>query len=424
MRRGIVFLAAVISLLYSNHLGAQSFSSGSTGVDGALDCASGNLQVLSMPPSGVFNFTTVTIPAGCDVTFAPNSANTPVMILASGDVRISGMVRVDGDSVPARFGLRTPGPGGFPGGFPGSDGLGPGGGINSVGHESGTWVGPVSLVPPVGGSGGFGPTSYGGGGGGGAIVIASSTRLDIQGTVSARGQGGLPYPGSGGAIRLVSNEVNVGGTLNASGGSGGCYIWCFTAGGAGIVRIEAPPAMRTFNGSSTPSALLADINPVLLPTSGTPSLTLTSIGGVPISSTAGSRVDTADVLLPTQMPEPIVLGVQAANIPVGTQVTASINGLSGSGITPGTLVGTDQLSTGSIQLSGLDRTRLNYIFVTTTFDVSTMALAGNTAGVNQVARVRIDAAPGAASQVTFLRTDGSVIPPGVVPNDVRRAFGQ
>src|SRR5689334_17751554 len=73
---------------------STSFSSGSTGADGAFaPTASVALQV---PPSGTFNFTTINIPAAVTVTFFRNATNTPVTMLASGDVTILGTISLDG----------------------------------------------------------------------------------------------------------------------------------------------------------------------------------------------------------------------------------------------------------------------------------------------------------------------------------------
>jgi hypothetical protein len=73
---------------------AQTFNSGSTGADGALNPAANT--TLALPASGVFNYTTVTIPAG--VTVTPNAGNTPVTILASGNVTIAGTIDVSGSA--------------------------------------------------------------------------------------------------------------------------------------------------------------------------------------------------------------------------------------------------------------------------------------------------------------------------------------
>ena len=47
-----------------------SFSSGSTGADGAFNPTQS--QTLQLPESGVFNFTTINIPAGVTIRFGRN----------------------------------------------------------------------------------------------------------------------------------------------------------------------------------------------------------------------------------------------------------------------------------------------------------------------------------------------------------------
>jgi hypothetical protein len=144
-----------------------AFNSGSTGADGAFSPAINT--TLPLPPNGVFNFTTVNIPAGVTVTFTRNAANTPVVILASGNVTIAGTLSVNGNSSPsagtygdgnqADDGLPgLGGPGGYDGGrggvpgtnMRGSNGLGPGGGFAGD-YFSNSWYLYVG-----GGGGGFG----------------------------------------------------------------------------------------------------------------------------------------------------------------------------------------------------------------------------------------------------------------------------
>ena len=127
-----------------------AFSSGSTGVDGALT-PTVNTEVV-LPPSGILNYSSINIPAGVTVTFKRNATNTPVVLLVSGNATISGILNLRGsnaaasgtagDGVLADDG--TPGiggPGGYGGGRAGrasgapnaperagGKGLGPGGG--------------------------------------------------------------------------------------------------------------------------------------------------------------------------------------------------------------------------------------------------------------------------------------------------------
>src|SRR5437867_965457 len=161
----------VMVLLWTVTVSAQTFSSGSTGADGAFAPTANT--TLTLPPNGVFNFTTVNIPSGVTVTFVKNAANTPVTILASGTVTVAGTISVNGTIGTAGtttgplFNPGAPGgPGGFVGGQGGarggsslpSHGHGPGGGPPDTvtSSNAGSYGAPaafVSLLPLFGGSG-------------------------------------------------------------------------------------------------------------------------------------------------------------------------------------------------------------------------------------------------------------------------------
>ena len=85
---------------------AQTFNSGSTGADGVLDLTAGDRQV-QLPESGVLNYTTINIPAQRTLTFKSNLANTPVTMLAQGNVTIAGTVDVSALAVCAFCGSGT-----------------------------------------------------------------------------------------------------------------------------------------------------------------------------------------------------------------------------------------------------------------------------------------------------------------------------
>lgn len=225
------------------------FSAGSDGSDGPLIVnASINLP---LDEDGIFHFTTVDIAAGATLSFTPNDANAPVVILSSGDINISGTIDVSGRPGNSRTG-GLGGPGGFEGGMPGAPGLvpgdghGPGGGkaynglcisssfpgSGSFGHSrnhsnglDGETYGTSLLVPLIGGSGGGGSSNIGGGGGGGAILLAADTKITIPsgGAILAAGgyNNNCNNMGSGGAVRLVSPVVSGYGQISVSGGGYG-----------------------------------------------------------------------------------------------------------------------------------------------------------------------------------------------------------
>ena len=102
-------------LLFAVTARAQnSFNSGSTGADGAF--APTTSQSIAVPTSGTFNFTTVNIPSGLTITFTRNSTNSPLTILASGDVVIAGNINIDGQTATANGAGALGGPGGSSGG--------------------------------------------------------------------------------------------------------------------------------------------------------------------------------------------------------------------------------------------------------------------------------------------------------------------
>jgi hypothetical protein len=109
--------------------------------------------------------------------------------------------------------------------------------------------------------------------------------------------------------------------------------------------------------------------------------------------------------------------VQAAKIPVGTQVNLNLSGSTGVTYTSGTLAGSFDQSTATLQITGLNRSTETHLFVYATFDVplNQQAALLNPAGPNQVAKVQVRAAPGKPSTVAFLRRDGSEIDPRKIP---------
>jgi hypothetical protein len=317
-------LLAGLSLLN----GYGQFSSGSTGTNGALNITTNT--TLQLWPHGQFHYTAVTIASNATLTFTPNSLNTPVYLLAQGDVVINGTIDVSGKAPTGAWG-GAGGPGGFPGGNAGNDGYGPGAGRYRSGcasygsgpagerypANSGTTYGSPLLVPLVGGSGGSGfefgsYASYGGSGGGGAILVASSTTVTVSATggITAKGgdawgdEGGL---GSGGGIRVVAPVIAGLGYLDAKGGrNAACY------GGNGRTRIDCLDR-RSMALSCDPTASIGAYM-VVFPTNA-PRLDITQVAGNDIPVGTNSSVF---FLLPENAPTNQPVTVQARNF--GAQV--------------------------------------------------------------------------------------------------------
>lgn len=258
-----VALAMIIGLGGASLGGAQSFSSGSNGSFGPINVTSG-VVTLDLPADGIFHATTVAVAQGASLKFNRNSLNTPVFLLATGDINIAGIVDVSGEAgTPGTVGRG--GPGGFDGGSPGFDtispgaGHGPGAGLGGDGSGTNSGAGggayggtPAFAIPPIGkvygspllvplvggsGSGGVtGSPGRGGDGGGGAVLLSSNTSVSITGTILAHGgYDRIDFAGgSGGAIRIVAPAVLGSGTLNVQGDS----VYLSSYGGPGRIRVD------------------------------------------------------------------------------------------------------------------------------------------------------------------------------------------
>lgn len=251
------------------------------------------------------------------------------------------------------------------------------------------------------------------------MVIASSGSItSLSGSLIAAGSATAfqcGNPGSGGAIRLIANALNISGSLNACGyGQPNLVVTC------GVIRLEAPQGAINFTGTSSPPAVLSAINPVIVP-SNMSSLQIVSIGGQTVPAYSGTRFDTVDLLLPNQLTDPINVVVQASNIPVGTQVNITFGGPGA--FTPGTLQGTLASSTATLTVSNLNRSAVTYLFVYATFDPPMTSLNHNPKGKDRVAKVRLEAKPGARQKFVFLRKDGSEIDAKKLPQAFLQEFG-
>lgn len=437
-----------------------AFESGSTGADGAFEpTASIAVQI---PESGVFNYTTVNIPSGVTVTYKKNSKNTPVTVLASGDVTINGSINLNGSSAnylipgdggPGGFdggqggasygiGKRGEGPGGGTGGGAytgteyGSAG-GSGGGFSSVGSAGGAspygWVaastGGVSysserILPAIGGSGGGGGggtskfVGGGGGGGGGAIVIASTGTITVNGTISANGgTGATPSSGqsyysgggggSGGSIRLIANTIAGNGTITSNGGGGGDSASCGRGGtgAVGRIRFEAGSILRT---SATSPALTAGYPYAVVPQD-MPSLTISSIGGLSVPSVPQGAYRSPDVMLPFNTRNPVTVVVTGTNIPVGQTVTVKASPSVGAVSTASaTLDGSEASSSASVSLT-IATAYPSLITASVTFQLSAANGAPLYAQGERVEKVRVSADLGGKSLLTYITTSGKEI---------------
>lgn len=351
-------LFITLGLLWAPVAPAQVFSSGSSGVDGALSFVCVSPQVIDWDPAGldldedgVFEFTTIDVGTDCTVRLLTSMVGFgPVVWLATGNVVIDGILELNGEAGHSgTSGLRVtalPGPGGFPGGLGKisgtgviTDGFGPGGGSGvecsnckggGAGHflagnppaSGGAAYGNVFLRPLLGGSGGGGSRVGGGGGGAGAILVASTTSITVDGEIHANGGlgGNDGGKGSGGAIRLVAPQVVGTGSITTAGGSGGS-----NPASKGRIRIESdnPTFQGNLQSADVVGVSLLPNTPLLDDPSIVPSLRITFVGGIPTPIKPTGGFSPVDVTIDTATT--VTVMIESTNVPAGTVVTVEVH---------------------------------------------------------------------------------------------------
>lgn len=462
-RPPIIFaaLALILSLTLIDVQAQSGFQSGSTGANGPF--SPGISQTVQLPENGIFNFTTVNIPTGVTIRFQRNAKNTPIIILATGNVVIQGKIDISGWWGTASGNGGAPGPGGFRGGDgasgvnratgnagdgPGAGGAGGaasapdtlgghggGGGFRSTGTEGDPFTGgrayaTAALVNLIGGSGGGGGGAFagsglsggGGGGGAGAIVIASSTSIVFgddhgsfgiieaeggygeDGNSSAGAGGGPGGGGAGGAIRLVANTISGSAELNVSGGETGATGVQFGRGSDGFVRVEAndQSAFNVFTGLPVSQALPSSaIQPNL------PRLRIASIGGVATpGSPTGSFHTAPDITVPLAQSNPVSVVIEATNVPVGTVVQVTVIPATGirSTVDSSALAGTGASSTATATVELPAET--SAVVATAELNLTTGQGAPLFIDGERVERLVVAGAPGVPDEVTYVTKSG------------------
>lgn len=442
--------ALALSLGWINVASGQTFSSGSTGADGPFSPLTGTTN-LTVRAGGVYHYTTVNIPSGATIRYFKNNDNAPLIILATGDVTISGVIDVSGTNG-TTFGMAPPGlggPGGFDGGTGGfsstnppililpTAGQGPGGGAVSTGGgaQSGNYGAPtsfVALTPLFGGSGGgAGNAGNGaggsGGGGGGAVLIASSTRITVNGTLRANGgQAGTNFSvnctqagaaGSGGAVRLVAPTISGSGALQAIRGVLGTNCGQVQA-SDGRIRVEA---FNTggFTGLASPTASVANApgavspagNPAL---ANVPTLQIASIGGLEVPAIPSASYSVPDLALAPGTANPVPVVVNATNTPVGSPTVITVRVIPQGTATSIAVPSTDHTGTFASSSATVSVT-LPVGQVTVLQAHAAMTLTGQSASLfplidgEPVERVMVAATPGQPSTLSLVTRSGKEV---------------
>lgn len=472
-----VRVAAMLPLVgWACPAAAAGFNSGSTGADGAF-APTANVTV-TLPANGILNYTTVDIPSGVTVTFA-QTTKAPVVMLATGNVRIAGTLDISGQSS-GHAGTTTAlcqggrgGPGGYDGGRgglpldlvggmgggPGGGGFGTyvggqcasdvqgggGGGFSTVGQASGCvrsyggyaenartgFGGPAygapTMLPLVGGSGGGGgggsPISSGfcgsgGGGGGGALLLVASGAVELTGNINARGGNGGANANGG-----CNSSTTYGG--NGGGGAGGAVrIVAASYIGGGTINVGGGIAgcngysYAGGNGAAGRISIETLSNGTFSPTA-LPSLAFTSIGGVAVPP---NPTGVGDVVLPDTLANPVSVSIAATSIPVGTVVKLVLSQPYGANLTADSspLAGTYQSSTATASISIPVGSTVLMASTTFTLTVAMGEALSVYAQGERVEGVRLNARVGGGTTATLITVSGKEF---AVPHAVLAALG-
>lgn len=358
----LVILTAIGSLTLAPVAFAQLTIPYADGSDGALNISNNTVIDLSQAGTGVwtntsaspgngtydptqwavvFKYSTVNIASGATVSFANHPTHAPVVWLVNGNVTINGTLSLNGYN--GGYGSLTliePGPGGFRGGasfYGAGSGLGPGGGYQSPGVYLNYSYGNTNIIPLIGGSGAGSFNGYDGGGGGGAILIAASGSITINGSCYANGgySSGYRLYGSGGAVRLVANQILGNGSIQA-------VPYANQYGDLGRIRLEGNMVANTLTVyPAMPGATPAN-PPVIFPPASAPTCTILSVGGVnapadPRAAVPASTTANGDVAIATTGAATIL--VQTLNFPTNGTVNVYIRPVNGSpSVLPASLV--------------------------------------------------------------------------------------
>jgi hypothetical protein len=349
-------LAALVSGLLPLG-GFAQVKSGSNGSDGALNPTSNLVIDMADHPDGIYQYTSVNIPAGVTVSFIPNAANKPVVWLVQGDCVINGFVSIHGYNGTENVG-GTGGPGGFSGGNAGttpSDGGGPGGGKgfspvsgnashalaggrlgDNLQEETGSIYGNRYCLPLSGGSGGGGGNTCAGGGGG-ALLIAASNSIQLNGGIQAGAGSGFSRSfsstgggGSGGSVRLLATTFSGTGSIgvNAGGASHSAnYNSVNSVAGIGRVRIDS---FSNQFGGVVSGELSQGFQPIIIPAPGQGiQLAVQSIAGMAVAASPSGVLANPDVIIPAQQANPIPIVVRCTNLPLNTEISVVVHPANG-----------------------------------------------------------------------------------------------
>lgn len=249
------------------------------------------------------------------IQFKPHPSGAPVVWLVSGFINANENFPISLDGTGT-----SPGPGGFRGGGfdAGAYGFGPGaGGVSggqsfasygSQGSNGGPIYGNERIIPLVGGSGGGGGAGGSGMGGGGMLIACQQSVGGVS--ITAYGNGG----GSGGAVRLVADNLNR-------------HVGIAT-GPRGRIRIEAnrAPGLAGADAGGGSVSIVRDpfTTAQIWPTDTDPKVGIVQIHGINAPTDPRARLEEATTDLSINAGGPVVVRMEALNVPSTWKVEVKV----------------------------------------------------------------------------------------------------
>lgn len=425
------------------------------------------------PDKGIYKFGTLVVESGAVITFEKNKNNTPIYIIASGDIIVDGKIHVNGGNASGggNFGNLLGGTGGA-GGFDGGDGGtyrangkrggGPGGGEGGDYMENGGsshWgcsggnggysyhgqngstdgsycaykalggklYGNAFITPFVGGSGGGGGGGKvwsahhgtGAGGGGGAMLLATAKNIIINSGAIVTANGGRAAQnkdrqacggnGSGGALRLIADTIIVSGVLDARNSTDG-YCTGYPSSSSGHHGYVRLEANNISNGYSV-IGFISEGTPREVFPSTFPTVSISTIGGINVPAvTRGTINDKPDVELPINTPGIVPIVIATTNIPTDGSATVTLRVSPKAGAVK-TFTETLTANTVTINAEIMPGTQ-SILYVEATYNPSIASLDGSDFFVEgeKVEMVKVSSVVGGKSTVTYITESGKEIP--------------
>jgi hypothetical protein len=211
-------------------------------------------------------------------------------------------------------------------------------------------------------------------------------------------------------VRLIATTVTgSNGTINIAGGTSGTYF--STTGGAGAagrVRVEGFTNTLAANMTGGVGASVSSGAPTSVTLPNSPSLQITSVGGVAAPASPAGSFSAPDVVLPGTTTNPVTVNISATNVPVGTTLSVTVVSFMGASSTSTStaLSGTLSASTATASVT-VPTNEPSVITVSATFAIASLDGQGPYyADGEAVDRLRVTAHGGGRSALAFITRSG------------------